>query len=498
MGLFDSIKGEVKQRIDESKESKKLIRNEQKRLEEKRAKAKKNILRKIKPVDAISSKVEEKHDEKAIAKLEQEEAERLAAERRDRTRELAYSNKRSLAIIALVVIALIICGIGIGNLTKNARLEKQYNEAVQCIIDEDYLKARELLTDLEMHDSKNLIQYAIVMSKAEAYKDAPDVLLRDLNDIGQLENEAIKERHDYDVNQVSMLVNIKKDIEGIDLLNLSAESKEYLDKIGNEITEVDPNWISLINTEEYEKATSLVDSLLNETNIGQLYAAISKLGDITLESDDIVASLIEDYNKLTNSEKLLIVNYSILLEAESKIKQLQKEENERIEKEEQERKKREAEEKAIEIKRSNEANGWHYFSDSETIEQVGDELRVTVDDIPNLKAGDYIEITGNLCWISGSIYEKNEGHILLEAYDSNNVEWEIESMDFPVNFNDLESVYSDIHYSMLSNTNYKKYLVTMRGTIQYVGEGEEGVGHPHGIYFGSSGRIIKIKDTSKD
>ena len=347
MGLLNSVKGEVKQRIDESKESKKLIRNEQKRIEEKRAKAKKSVVRKIKPVDAISSKVEVKHDERVIAKLEQEEAERLAAERRDRTRKLAHSNRKPLAIIAIVVIALIICGLGIGTLTKNARLEKQYNEAVQCIIDEDYLKARELLTDVELHDSDSLIQYAIVMSKAEAYKDSPDVLLRDLNAVGQIENEAIKEQHDNAVNQVSMLVDIKKDIESIDLLNLSNDSKTILDTIGNDISKVDKKWIGLINTDSYDQIKVLVDNIVSGTDIGNLYLDIQNLGETTLESGGLINKLLDIYNELSSNDKELIFNYEVLSSAQKEYEKLEKEAEEKAKKEAEEKAKKEEEQRKL-------------------------------------------------------------------------------------------------------------------------------------------------------
>lgn len=356
MGLFDSIKNEAQQRINEAKESKDYIRSEEERLREKRENAKKNIFRKIKPIDAISSKVEEKRDENTIAKLEQEEAERLAEERSERTRKIAFDNRKTLAIIAAVIILVFAGFISINRLIENSKAEDQYNEAVKLIINEDYQSAVNSLKEIEdsgKYDSLALLDYANLQNNIGSFKERPGEFLSALTNINSIENEDIKIQYEFAVEQSHIAEEISNEINKLDLTSLNADSSKIIETIGEKSSQLSDRYSSLISFDNYEKAKAIVDAIENNTNAGKLYLQINSIADIDLNSGEFLDSLISSYDDLSDSDKELVQNHSVLVNAENKYKKLVEEEEKRIaeEKAKEEEERRIAEEKAKEEER---------------------------------------------------------------------------------------------------------------------------------------------------
>lgn len=431
MGLINALLDEANKRSKENEESKAFIEKERAKLKEKREHAKKSFVRKIKPVDIIASKVEEKQDEKAISKLEADEAERLAEKRRKRRNEIARgifkrdkakdatdskkgeaktathslenaeteifthnnrvvkkepkvvkriafadrkqetqlpgniiadidiaeenrlikenlestksvgtaTNKR-VVIIGSIIVALILGGFGISEARERAIAEENYNEAVQFIIDGEYSDARDLLLGLETNDSRELLKYTDIMVNLSSYYDSPEQLLKSLNAIGQVENDIISLQLEDAREQVEKISSIRDQIAALDLLHLSEASVAELDTIGRDINGIDRQWISILNTDNYENIKKLVENIIEQTPLGQLYLGIQGLGEISLESGDLIKSLLDVYNGLSQNDKELVFNANLLSAANTEYETLVKEQ-ERIEQE-----KREAEEQA--------------------------------------------------------------------------------------------------------------------------------------------------------
>jgi len=85
-----------------------------------------------------------------------------------------------------------------------------------------------------------------------------------------------------------------------------------------------------LSLEDKEKVTNyklLEESTKTYENIINVYLLINNIGQITKESESKIKEAEDMYNKLTNSEKIKITNYSILLDARDKFNNLPKEIN---------------------------------------------------------------------------------------------------------------------------------------------------------------------------
>lgn len=256
------------------------------------------------------------------------------------TKTASTATNRKVVVIGSIIVALILGGFGISEARENAIIEENYNAAVQSIIDGDYSEARGLLLELDTNDSKELLKYATIMVNLNTYKDAPERLLGDLNAIGKVEEEVINGQIEDVREQVEKIKDIKEQIDALDLLNLSEASGIELDSIDRKIDCADKRWISLLNIDDYEKIKRLVDNITEQTPLGQLYLSIQDLGEISLESGDVINTLLGVYRGLSQADKEIIFNASLLSAANAEYEVLVKEQA-RIEQE-----KREAEEKA--------------------------------------------------------------------------------------------------------------------------------------------------------
>lgn len=127
--MLKSIKEELKKRKEEELELKKTVENEKKRLEEQRLNTKKNIIRKIKFVDNIKIKQEEKEDAKSLNQFRLNEEDKLKAARGQRLDDLIKNNKKAIVMAVCVCILLIAGGRTIAIQVNEANIKQAYVSA---------------------------------------------------------------------------------------------------------------------------------------------------------------------------------------------------------------------------------------------------------------------------------------------------------------------------------------------------------------------------------
>ena len=349
--MFEDIRNEIKKRKKEEAASKEFIQAEIERLAEEREKSKRGIFRKIKVVDSIKSKSEQKKDNARIEKLKKEEEERLTKEKAERQREIIKKN--SVKIFAgIIILACIPLGITrINGYINEQRIQKEYDNALSQIKAEEYSEASDTLLDIKVNDSESLIKYAEIMQNISSYEKAPKELLEQLENIGTINDGEIKERIQHIKGEMNGIIDLQDRIDSIDVTTIGIEDAEEVSGIIEEIKGIDPEFAGFINTDKSNSASITIDHLKNDTSQGRVIKAIRNLGEVTLETKSEIDEVRALYDALTDTEKEEVVNYSVLVAAESKYTSLKiekelQEKKEQEEREAKERAEREAEERA--------------------------------------------------------------------------------------------------------------------------------------------------------
>jgi len=350
MSLFDSLRDEANKRKQEKQESDSFIAREKERIELERQKARehRNIIRKkIKFVDDIASKSEEKKDQEELAKIELQESERVRKARSERRNRAVSRNKGKLAIGGLVCLSLIFGSVfTVNQVQKHQELEK-YNAAVDCILDENYEQAEAILTEISTEDSDELLAYSKIQQGIDSYSGDPDEFQIKLEDVDKIDNPDVKAQIKEAEEQVEAAGEVQSSIDGINTAEVTLESKEEVTEIAEQVSGLDERYEVLVDTEALESAETTIEHLEKKDDVGKTILAINEIGDVSLDSETTITKARSAYDDLELNEQKDVANISLLRSAESSLSNLKKE-KEAAEKAAQERARKEAEQRAAE------------------------------------------------------------------------------------------------------------------------------------------------------
>lgn len=350
MSLFDSLKEEANKRKLEKQQSDSFIAREKERIHQERleAREKRNIIRKkIKFVDDIASKSEERKDAEELARVEFEQSQKIKKARSERRNKMVSRNKGKLAISGIVCIALVVGGgFTVNKVQEHNELQK-YSAAVDCILDEDYEQAEEILQEISTEDSKQLLEYSEMQEGIESYSGDPDRFQNKLDNFDKISNVEVRAQVDEAIEEVKKAEKVQSNIDEITVSEVTLESKSEISEMSDQVSELNERYVALVDTKDLESAETTIEHLEKNDSVGRTINAINAIGDVTLQSEDLIDKARTSCDELTTSEQKDVVNLSVLRSAESSLSNL-KREKEAAEKAEQERIRKEIEEKAAE------------------------------------------------------------------------------------------------------------------------------------------------------
>lgn len=350
MSVFDSLKEEAKKRKQENQDSADFIDRERERIRLKReeAREKRNIIRKkIKFVDDIVSKSEAKKDADELARIEEEQSEKIKRARAERRNRAIYRNKGKLAVSGVVCLAIIFGGWFTADKVQEHKELEKYNAAVEYILDENYEQAEEILQEVNWDDSSQLLAYAKVQQGIDSYSGEPDQFQTKLDRVDGIDNAEVRKQVLEAKEQVEEAEDIQNNIDRIVLSEMTLESKDKVDEISEQVSKVDERYEPLLDTEKLESAETAISHLEKEDAVGKMILAINEIGEVTLESEETIDKVRSSFNELKTTEKTEVVNVSVLRSAETTLSDLKREKEEK-EREAKEQAKREADKKAKE------------------------------------------------------------------------------------------------------------------------------------------------------
>ena len=267
-------------------------------------------------------------------------------------------------IMVFLAVVMVFAGTGCGADTSqtatdadlSVQSQSNYEEAVECILQEDYQRASELLEESEEKDSKALLTYANLQLSLDEYKGDAEGILTQMEAVDVIENEDVSDQYDKACVEIASVGDIQKEIDQIDNETYSEDSAEQVNTITKEIDEIPERYQVLLETEKYDQAVETITNVEEETPVGVAILAINDLDEITLDSEGQIERARIEYNELSEEEQGEVVNYGELTEAESGLQVLKEEKAAKEKakkkkaaakkkKEEAERKKREEEER---------------------------------------------------------------------------------------------------------------------------------------------------------
>lgn len=466
--MFKDIKNELSQRKEEQKQLDSIIEKEKQLLKEKREKENHGILHKSKTVHKILSNAAEKKDEKYIEEFIEEEQRKLEEARALRKSELIKLNRKKIiswCVAALAVIVAIIAVAVIVNTHKeeqrkqeeqiaaearDAKIVEQYEKAVGLILEENYEEAESTLAGTKIRDSAKLLEYVQFMLTMGDYKGNISGAVSKVEGFATFENSDVEKQRNNVVGNLNQAMDIQKQIDAIVSSDVDISSKETVYKIKKEITALGAPYLDLIDMEKYDLAVQTIENLEQNNAVGQLIVAIRGLGTVTLDSESQVTELREKYSALSASEKKQVVNYTTLINARSHLDKLKKDQQD--------------------------ANP----------SVIPEGVRViTADDILSVRKGQIIQIQGVVSDVSDAFNQPGKIRVFLDVRDSQGKGWDVDTDAFPGSYAELNKKYEGIG-------DHGKYLITLRGKVNYAGQGEEGFGTPHGIMFSNQVEIVDV------
>ena len=192
--MFNHLKDELKTRKTENKNLQNAIEQEKIRLQQERDTAKKSILRKIKVIDNMKRKQEDKQNEKALSDFTAQKKIELSAARAKRTREFTKAHARQFLLIIVGIITLSLVISGIIRIVNHAITVKNYKEAVTLIIDKNYSAVEKLLEGISYSDSDDLLCYARIEKGIDEQSLTIKNIYSSVQSIGTISNIQIQER----------------------------------------------------------------------------------------------------------------------------------------------------------------------------------------------------------------------------------------------------------------------------------------------------------------
>lgn len=321
--MFNHLKDELKTRKIENKNLQNAIEQEKIRLQQERDTAKKSILRKIKVIDNMKRKQEEKQNAKTLSDFAAQKKTELSAARAKRTREFTKAHARQFLLIIVSIITLSLVISGIIRIVNHAKTVKNYREAVTLIIDKNYAAAEKLLEGISYSDSDDLLCYARIEKSIDEQSRTIKNIYSSVQSIGTISNIQIQERFAQTTSGVRFAYEVQSLIDAIELKTLPSDLRVKVETIDNSIGQVGARYSPLLETDTYELAKRVLYHIENNTDTGAVILAVSQLpGTISLADEATIKEVRQKYDSLSDADKNDVCNIQILLSAESALQTL--------------------------------------------------------------------------------------------------------------------------------------------------------------------------------
>ena len=321
--MFNHLKDELKTRKIENKNLQNAIEQEKIRLQQERDTAKKSILRKIKVIDNMKRKQEDKQNAKKLSDFAAQKKTELSAARAKRTREFTKAHARQFLLIIVGIITLSLVISGIIRILNHAKTVKNYKEAVTLIIDKNYAAAEKLLEGISYSDSDDLLCYARIEKSIDEQSRTIKNIYSSVQSIGTISNIQIQERFAQTTSGVRFAYEVQSLIDAIELKTLPSDLRVKVETIDNSIGQVGARYSPLLETDTYELAKRVLYHIENNTDTGAVILAVSQLpGTISLADEATRKEVRQKYDSLSDADKNDVCNIQILLSAESALQTL--------------------------------------------------------------------------------------------------------------------------------------------------------------------------------
>lgn len=321
--MFNHLKDELKTRKIENKNLQNAIEQEKIRLQQERDTAKKSILRKIKVIDTMKRKQEDKQNAKTLSDFAAQKKTELSAARAKRTREFTKAHARQFLLIIVSIITLSLVISGIIRIVNHAKTVKNYKEAVTLIIDKNYAAAEKLLEGISYSDSDDLLCYARIEKSIDEQSRTIKNIYSSVQSIGTISNIQIQERFAQTTSGVRFAYEVQSLIDAIELKTLPSNLRVKVETIDNSIGQVGARYSPLLETDTYELAKRVLYHIENNTDTGAVILAVSQLpGTISLADESTIKEVRQKYDSLSDADKNDVCNIQILLSAESALQTL--------------------------------------------------------------------------------------------------------------------------------------------------------------------------------
>lgn len=321
--MFNHLKDELKTRKIENKNLQNAIEQEKIRLQQERDTAKKSILRKIKVIDNMKRKQEDKQNAKTLSDFAAQKKIELSAARAKRTREFTKAHARQFLLIIVGIITLSLVISGIIRIVNHAKTVKNYKEAVTLIIDKNYSAAEKLLEGISYSDSDDLLCYARIEKSIDEQSRTIKNIYSSVQSIGTISNIQIQERFAQTTSGVRFAYEVQSLIDAIELKTLPSDLRVKVETIDNSIGQVGARYSPLLETDTYELAKRVLYHIENNTDTGAVILAVSQLPEtISLADEAAIKEVRQKYDSLSDADKNDVCNIQILLSAESTLQTL--------------------------------------------------------------------------------------------------------------------------------------------------------------------------------
>ena len=321
--MFNHLKDELKTRKIENKNLQNAIEQEKIRLQQERDTAKKSILRKIKVIDNMKRKQEDKQNAKKLSDFAAQKKTELSAARAKRMREFTKAHARQFLLIIVGIITLSLVISGIIRILNHAKTVKNYKEAVTLIIDKNYAAAEKLLEGISYSDSDDLLCYARIEKSIDEQSRTIKNIYSSVQSIGTISNIQIQERFAQTTSGVRFAYEVQSLIDAIELKTLPSDLRVKVETIDNSIGQVGARYSPLLETDTYELAKRVLYHIENNTDTGAVILAVSQLpGTISLADEATIKEVRQKYDSLSDADKNDVCNIQILLSAESALQTL--------------------------------------------------------------------------------------------------------------------------------------------------------------------------------
>lgn len=326
--MLKSIKEELMKRQEEKYLLEEMLEAEQQRLTEKHTIQKQSLIRKIKPVDKFLDKVDASRDSRHMAELEETERQKIEFNRTERKK--AFISRNTGKIIACIISLFVLVGFYSADLSKRTMLvaQENYQKAVDSILEEDYVSACSQLKDLDIKDAQALFRYCTLQKNIEKYKGNPISFRDKLSQIQEIKNSDVSAQLTNVLHLTNEAVKIQDAIDEIDTSKSYIDSRATIDNIHDHFSKFTNRYTILINDSKLQSAIVTINNIDNDTSVGRTITAIYNIKSVSLASESEITAIRQAYDKLSASEKSLVVNYADLKNAEAKLETLKTKEAE--------------------------------------------------------------------------------------------------------------------------------------------------------------------------